>query len=108
MPERDWAKDWELCQKAKEKAAEIIQDPTLLIEIPREYRLEVLLHHLGFLEEALEGWPAALEKIRELEQRVRELEEALDYCEIALTHVGEEKEKYERLALEKIRQLREV
>jgi len=75
MPERDWQADWELCQQAKEKAVEITQNPWLLIEIPTEYRLGVWLHHLDFLEKALDGWPAALEERTRLEERVEELEQ---------------------------------
>ncbi len=64
MIERDWQKDWKLCQEI----LRVVKDEKFW------WSPDPLLRAYRYLEQALEGWPAALEERARLEERVRELE----------------------------------
>lgn len=85
MPERDWAKDWEKCQKAPgglwSRVRQLGWDYWTIGVIEnhqaRLFRDEEAERAWDFIEAAREGWPAALEERARLEARVKELEEML-------------------------------
>jgi hypothetical protein len=84
MPERDWEKDWELCQEAVSgpwrvevcgidftngNARHFVKTPGgLWIDVGYAPKTA------GFIAESREGWPAALEERTRLAERVKELE----------------------------------
>jgi len=65
IPERDWQKDWELCQQFKPGAVVIIDNPSA-VPIETYFAIEA--------REALLYW---LQRVRDLEERVQQLEAGL-------------------------------
>lgn len=62
MPERDWQKDWELCEKAKYTN---VQDGNGAL-IPFMQVPALNAYHMQLMREALEALPYWLQRIREL------------------------------------------
>jgi hypothetical protein len=82
MSERNWQRDMEICQRATPGPWKSVNEPEFdgNIEAPNLglcIAQGVRAHDKAFIAEAREGWPAALEKIRELEQQIAKMRDVL-------------------------------
>lgn len=70
MPDRDWQKDWELCEKARVSHVEDLWGTlTPFMQVPA-----FNAYHMQLMREADEALPYWLARVRELEEQMRELE----------------------------------
>lgn len=86
MSKRDWQRDMEICRKATAPLWSISissnGDYYLLYQMKDKKPIELIaevpfIENAIFIAEAREGWPAALEKIRELEQQMTKMRDVL-------------------------------
>lgn len=67
MPDRDWLKDWELCQRIKPLRSRKWARVRVSDAMEWEPYIELPEKSVEFINVAPEGWLAALERIRELD-----------------------------------------